>query len=177
MIGETPNAELYAKARLSIADIFSKDANPDSAIESYRKITVNSPEFSRDAFLKIAETYKDNQDYENALQAYQQSLAAQEGLSKISNAEIQFLIADLFETLNRTQEGIDAFFKIPYLYPKETRWVIKSYLRLGRIFEKSEDWENAKLAYNKILETGADEVKFAKERIDWINNNAQPVTK
>ena len=177
LINETVDRDLYAKARLSIADIFSKEVEPDIAIDTYRKITASSPEFTRDAYIKIAETYRGEHDYENALSSYQQALKSDIGLSKAKNAKIQFSIADIYETLNKSNEAIEAYFKIPYLYPEETRWAIKAYLRLARIYENAEDWENAKLVYNKIIGYGTDEVKFAQERLEWINTNVASLTK
>ena len=40
---------LYAKASLAIADIFSRELDPASAVETYKNIIESSPEFKRDA--------------------------------------------------------------------------------------------------------------------------------
>ena len=176
-IRDSANQELYAKAQLSMADIFSKENDSDVTVDTYRKITTTAPEFSRDAYLKIAETYQNHRDNDNALAAYQEALKSDKGLSKINNAEIQFHIADTYETLNKTNEATESYLKIPYLYPQEAQWAIKAYLRLAQIFEKEEDWQNAKLVYNKIISFGTDEVKFAQERLEWIKNNTTSPTK
>ena len=73
------------------------------------------------------------------------------------------------ETLGKPQEAVQAYLKIPYLFPNEKMWTVKSYLRIARIFENMQDWENAKIVYNKIIEYGTEEAKFAQERLDWID--------
>ncbi len=171
LIGEAFDHELYTKAQLSIADILTRDIDPDVAIETYRKITASAPEFSRDAQLKIAEAYKKNYEYENSLKAFDEALKSSQGASKITSAEVQFLIADTYETTKKFKEAVDAYLKIPYLYPQETPWAIKAYLRSARIFEKEDDWENAKSAYTKIISYKTDEAKFAQERLEWIGAN------
>jgi len=49
--------------------------------------------------------------------------------------------------------------------------VVKSYLRLARIFEDKNDWEEAKKIYERISSMNIDESKFAQERLEWINKN------
>lgn len=177
LLEDSGDSELAAKAKLAIAEIFSKETNPDVAIDRYLKITLATPEFSRDAFLKIAQIYQSNRDYQNALSAYQQALRSPAGANSIPSAGIQFSIADLKEILNKPNEAVDEYLKIPYLYTQETGWAIKAYLRMARIFENQEDWENAKLIYNKIMVYGTDEIKFAQERLDWINHNTVSLQK
>jgi len=78
-------------------------------------------------------------------------------------------MADLSERLNKSEEAVDEYLKIPYLYPKDTSLVIKAYLRAARIFEDKEDWANAKIIYDKIMAYEVDEKTFAQERLDQIN--------
>lgn len=167
------NPKLFARAKLTIAEIFSRELEPDSAIETYQNIINLSPEYSKDAYIKIAEVYQLKKDYPQAIEAYKNALKSQPGISDITFAEIQFHIADIYEILFETDRAIEEYLKISYLYPKETDWIIKSYLRLGRIFEDREEWEQAVLTYNKILKYNTDEVKFAQERLDWIKNNTE----
>lgn len=171
LIDDNSNQELLAKAKLSIADIFSKDVDPDTAIDSYKKITVSSPEFKRDALYKIAETYRSNNDDVNALKSFEETLKSEKGSSQIADVEIQFQIANIYEMMGQAQNAIDAYFKIPYLYQGNVPWIIKAYFRLGKIYEKQDDWQNANLVYQKILELHVDEAKIAQERLDWIRDN------
>lgn len=173
LIDDPSNKELYARAKLLVADIFSKELDPDNAIVTYENIAASCPDFKRDAYVKIAAIHKNNQKYDQALQAYQNALSSEMGLSEFQNVQLQFDIADIYELANKPDEATPAYLKIPYLYPKETTWSTKAYLRLGRIFEDKGDWENAQTVYQKVIDLGTDEMKFAQERLEWIKSNAQ----
>jgi len=174
LIDNTENRELYAKTKLAIADIFSKEFNPNSAIETYQNIIDASPEFKKDAYVKIADVYNNLKNYEKAITAYQNALKSDMELSRFHNAEVQFRIGDTYELLNDSNQAVEAYLKIPYLYADKTAWIIKAYLRIGRIFEDKEEWEQANKIYKKIIEYKTNELKFAQERIEWINEHALP---
>ena len=170
-VSNSSDGELYTKARMAIADIFSQELDPASALETYQDIIKTSPEFRRDAFIKMAEVYRKNQDHAKAIEAYQSALSAPQGLGEIKDAELQFAIGDLYELSNQPDKAVEEYLKIAYLYPKETAWIIKAYLRAARIFEDTEKWDDAKTAYQKIIQYKTDELKFAQERTEWINEH------
>ncbi len=170
-ITNSDDKELYAKAKLAIANIFSRNLDPQTAIKTYEGIISSSPEFKRDAYIKIAELYNNEQNFSKALESYQNALKAEVGLSQITDPEIQFLIADTHETLKDIPKAVEEYLKIPYLYPNERLWNVKSYLRIGRIFEDSEKWGEAKITYQKIIQYQTEESKYAQERIDWIDTH------
>ncbi len=171
LIDDPRDKELYAKAKLAIAEIFSRELDSATAIQTYESIAANSPEMQRDAYLKIAQAYLKNQEYEPALNALQKSLQAPQGLSELNNAELQFYYADAHEQANKIKEAVEQYLRIPYLYPREADWSIKAYLRIAKLFEDQEDWENAKTTYQKIITFGQDESKYAQERIETIKAN------
>ncbi|MCA9403353.1 MAG: tetratricopeptide repeat protein [Candidatus Omnitrophica bacterium] len=168
-INKENGRELFVKARLAIADIFSQEMDPESALTTYRNVIETSPEFKRDAFVKIAEVYRSTKDYDKAIQSLGEALGVAKKDSLYNNSEIQFRIADTYQLLNQSQKAIDEYMKVPYLYPDDKSWVVKSYLRLGRIFEDDEQWPEAISAYQKVIDLKTDEMKFAKERVDWIS--------
>ena len=170
-VDPSEDRNLYAKAKLAIADIFSQEIEPETAVETYKNIIESSPEYKRDAFVKIAEYHKKAENYEEALKEYKQAIKSDKGLSKIENAELQFSIADCHELLNQNEKAIDEFLKIPYLYPQSISWIVRGYLHIARIFEHIEKWEEAKMIYNKIIELEVEEAKYAKERLGWIEEN------
>jgi TolA-binding protein len=170
-ITDPSDKELYAKAKLAIAEIFSQNIDDNSAIQTYTNILATSPEFKRTAYSKIAEINKNNRAFMDAVTSYRNALSAEKGLSNLSNPEIQFAIADTFEMANLSQEAIEEYLKIPYLYADYKPWVVKAYLRIAKIFESKEEWLEAQTIYKKIVELNADESKFAQERLDWIEEN------
>lgn len=170
-INHSADAELRAKARIAIADIFARELDSASALETYQDIINTSPEFRRDAFIKMAEVYKRNQDRGKAIEAYEHALSAPQGFGEIRDAEVQFAIGDMYELSNKTDKAAEEYLKLPYLYPRETALVVKAYLRVGRIFEDSEKWNDAKTIYQKIVQYKTDELKFAQERMEWIDDH------
>lgn len=165
------NKDLLARTNLAIANIFSKNFDYKLAIEIYENIIKTTPEYERDADIKLAEAYKQSSEFKKSIEYYKNALKAKKGLLDITNAEIQFLIADAEEFLNNSNTAVDEYFKIPYLYPQEKKWIIKAYLRVARIYEKQENWDKAKTIYNNVIEYGTDEIKFVQERLDWIKDN------
>lgn len=170
-IDKNKDGELFAKAELAIANIFAKEMDQAKALETYENIIENSPEFKRDACIKIAQVHKEQAEYEKAISAYQEALGSPMSLSEVTNAELQFSIADSYEFLNRLDRAVEEYLKIPYLYSQEISWVVKSYLRIARLLEKQEKWEEAKTIYRKVIGLKTDEMKFAQERIEWIEEN------
>ena len=170
-VSDGKDREVYAKAKIAIADIFSRDLDPQSAIETYQNIIDTSPEFKRDALAKIAEVHKGAKNYPETISAYREALKADRTTNEHSDAELQFLMADSYQLNHQHERAVEEYLRIPYLYPHEVNWVIKANLRTARIFEDNERWDDAKITYTKILKFQTDEAKFAQERLDWINEH------
>ena len=171
-IGPDAGEEINGKARLAIADIFSRDMPSDQALAAYQRIAESFPDFRCDAYIKIGDIYKGEGLERKAIAALETARDANQALCELSAAEIQFRIADLYEQSNQPKRAVEEYLKIVYLYQQQTDWVIKAYLRVGRIFEDAEDWEEARRIYQKILTYSVDEAKYAVERIRWIEENA-----
>lgn len=170
-IDERFSSDVIAKAKLSIANTFAQQLDPATALKTYETIIENSPEFKKNAYVKIAQLFFDKKDYSSALKYYEKALAAPESPEEIKKSKIHFLIGDIYEILNQNEKAIEEYLKIPYLYPFDTKWIIKAYLRLAKIFENAENWNNAINVYNQILVYEVDERTFAQERLEWIAQN------
>jgi TolA-binding protein len=162
--------ETFARAGLAIAAIFSKEMDPEKAAAVYQDIIAKSPDFRRDAYMKLAQVYRKNGNYAKEIETYEKALASDKGLSNIMDVELQFAIGDTYELMGDFNKASEAYLKIPYLYKDDAAWVIKAYLRVARIFENNQDWTNARITYTKILAFNTEEAKYAQERIDWIDH-------
>jgi len=163
--------KIHTKARLAIADIFSQQSDPATALNAYQDIIVTAPEFKRDAYIEIARIHQQAQKFDQAITAYQQALESDMALSQITDAQLLFALGDILELTNNTAKAVDTYLKIPYLHPSETSWVIKAYLRTARIYEDQAQWEYAMNIYNKVMKYQTEETKYARERLDWIREN------
>lgn len=162
---------LYAKVKLAIAGIFAKEFDVTKALEAYEAIASASPTLARESYLKIAQLYRNNQNYQKELEMYEKALKVDAAGGSISNAEILFAVADTYEIMGSADEAVSGYLKIPAQHPAEILWAVKAYLRVARIFEDRKDWAGAKVTYQKIIQLNTDESKFAQERLDWINSN------
>jgi TolA-binding protein len=160
--------ETFARAGLAIAAIFSKELDPEKAAQTYQEIIEKSPDFRRDAYMKLAQVYRKNGNYAKEIETYEKALASDKGLSSVADVELQFAVGDAYELTGNFDKASEAYLKIPYLYKNESEWVIKAYLRVARIFENDQNWESASNTYKKILAFNTEESKYAQERIDWI---------
>lgn len=160
--------ELAAKAKLAIAEIFTREMDPVKAAETYRNIILTSPEYTRDALLKIAQIDRKAGKLSDELQVYESALAAPKGASALKDVQLQFLLGDTYEAMNEPDKAVEAYIKVPYVHSRERDWVVKAYLRIGKIYENKEEWDKAVIAYEKVAGMDVDEAKFAKERIGAI---------
>ena len=117
--------------------------------------------------------YKGQQEYQKAVETYQQALASEQRSSQAGDPELQFQIADACELAGQNDKAVEEYLKIPYLYPLEATWGTKANLRVARIFEDSERWDDAKNIYRKIVESNIEESAFATERLEWIKENLE----
>ncbi|MBF0571606.1 MAG: tetratricopeptide repeat protein [Candidatus Omnitrophica bacterium] len=161
---------LKGKTMLAIAGIMSKDMDPHRAIAAYESIIATSADHAGEAYLKLGQLYRNTQDYEKEVEVYQKALASRQG--QIDRAQVQFNLADTLELMSRTEDAIAEYLKIPDLYPNKQAWVVKAYLRVAKIYEEGEDWQGARVTYQKIIQLKTPEATFAQERLDWIKNNA-----
>lgn len=164
-VGSQADIDLFTKAKLAIADIFSRELDPSKAIETYQSIITASPEFARDAYIKMAQIYRRNRQYSDELKIYESALQSPRSDTGIVNAQIQFSIGDTYEVMNELDRAIEAYFKVPYLYEKDQPWVVKAYLHIAKIYENREDWEKSLSIYQKVVDLKVEEAKFAEERI------------
>jgi len=164
---------LSSKVKLAIAGIFAKEFDTTKAVAAYESIADSSAELARESYLRIAQLYRNNQSYTNEIECYQKALKTVVGKGGVSNAELQFDIADTYEIMGNLDEAVGAYLKIPSLYSDQLSWITKAYLRVAKIFEDRKDWAGASVTYQKMIQLNTEESKFAQERLDWINTSAK----
>ncbi len=162
------DAVLVSKVKLAIAGIFSKEFDPQKAIEAYENIAQTNPEYARDAYLKMSQLYRNSLNYDAEVGLYEKAIKADQGKSGVTTAELYFNLGDVSELNNRMEEAVDYYLKIPAQFPDQVAWVVKAYLRVAKIFEDSKDWEGARVTYQKIIQLKTDESKYAQERLDLM---------
>lgn len=168
---ENEKSEMAAEAGLALADVFTATEKFDEAEVFYQGVICAHPSAARESYVKLAAMYRSRGFFNKAVDAYQKALNTPSQKSQFIDPEIQFNLAEAIEANRDYNKAIENYLKITYLYPGEVSWVVKSYLRVARIYEDNENWPEAKRIYEKIVQEKAGEAKFAEERLEWIRNN------
>ncbi|RJO64083.1 MAG: outer membrane protein assembly factor BamD [Candidatus Omnitrophota bacterium] len=158
-------SDLSGQAAIAIADIYTKENNTQAAIETYQKILKEYPNLIGLIYPKLADTQFKAGNYEEALALYQKS---REIVPLKEMTYIQFKIAEALQVQGKIDLAIEEYLKVPYLFPEKQELVVKSYLRVAKLYEDSEKYKEAVSIYKKIESMDIEESKFASEMIEKI---------
>ncbi|HQP91324.1 MAG TPA: tetratricopeptide repeat protein [Candidatus Omnitrophota bacterium] len=154
------------RAGILIGDVYASIGRYDAAIEEYISVAQKGQSTAKTAYIKMAPVFKKQKKYEKALKSLSDALSIE---GSESNAEIQFDIAELFDELGRVKDAQEAYLKVYYLYPEKTNLALKALLRVSRIYEDQQDWDNFALCLEKISKLDVPEAKYAIDRLHGLN--------
>lgn len=167
---ELGKSDLAGTAGIVVADIYIKQDKFDLALERYKKVIADYPNLGNLVYPKIADLYWQTKSFKEAAEFYSKSL---ELVPVRQMPDIQFKLAEVLEAGGNTEEAIENYLKVTYLYPEDNVLVVKSLLRVAAIYEDKDNFKEALNIYNRIASMDAQEAKYAKERIDWIKTNTR----
>ena len=162
---ELGKSDLSGTASIAIADIRVKQGEPEAALNLYKDAVKAHNNLAHLVFPKIADVYRSQNNYEQALEFYRKSLSVVPGRQ---TGYIQFKVAETKEAQGNKGEAIEEYLKVTYLYPEDSQLIVKSFLHVARIYEDKEDYKEAANIYRKIISLNVEESKFAQERIDSL---------
>lgn len=166
-----PGSNLTGDAFYSLGLTFSDEGKPEQAADSFRMAVKLGPAKVRAcATAALAESYYKTQDYEQAKLFYQKSL---ESADVNETANLQFSLAEVLEAKGELDAAIELYLKVSDLYADAPQLFVRALLRAAKIYEDKEEFIEALKLYRRIIEKGAEEARFAQERIDWISANAR----
>jgi len=157
--------QIKIRALLAVGDLYLEQNNKPEAIKMYEQVLNKNSEYSKIGFLKLADLYKANKEYDKAIDLYSR---AKRFFNNESYAAIQFKIGECLQEQHKFDAALEAYLEIPHLYQKDTIWVVKALLRCARIYEDRENWQDAIKIYQQVLAYPVAESKFAEERIELI---------
>lgn len=173
-VGQLTKSDLAATAGIAIADIYVRQNQTDIAIKTYKEIASDYPNLAHLVYPKIGDAYRKAGKPDEAIGYYRKALDVV-GVTEMP--EMQFKIAEAFESKGQADAAVENYLKVTYLYPQAKELCVKSLLRVGTLYENRENYAEAAKIYEKIAELSVEESKYARERIDWINANAKRPTK
>jgi len=158
-------SDLAAQAAIAIADLFVREGEPDKAIAMYQDKVREHPEMAHLIYPKIADIHFQQGRYDDALSLYKKSLTI---VPLRQMADIQFKVAEVFQTQGKTSEAVEEYLKVVYLYSGNRPLEVKALLRVARIHEDTENIPEAVRVYEKIGAMDVPEAGFARERIEAL---------
>ncbi|MEK6727655.1 MAG: tetratricopeptide repeat protein, partial [Candidatus Omnitrophota bacterium] len=158
-------SDLAGQATIAIADIYVKQNKPDLALIKYKECAQEYANLTSLIYPKIAELHYKRSDYSEALDFFRKAL---EAAAVKDMAVIQIKIAEVIEAQGKSDEAIEEYLKVTYLFPENSAQAVKALLRVAQIYEGKEDFKEALNIYKRILSLHTEESKYAQERIDWI---------
>ncbi len=167
---EFGKSDLAGTASIAIADIFALQDKIDHALAGYRQTISAYPNLATLVYPKMAAVYSKAGNYEEAVAFYRktQGLASADEMSNI-----QFKIAETREAEGAWDQAVEEYLKVTYLYAQNSTLAVKSFLRVGAIYENKQNFKEAKNIYAKVIAMNVTESKFAQERLDWIMANVK----
>ncbi len=155
----------FARACFLLGDVYLSKYDFDNALKNYKEAVLAGEGWAKGAYLKMATVYENEKMYKEAIDALEKGLSAEGGLS---NAELQYKIAELLEEEGSSEAALEAYLKVTYLYPAQEAWVVKALLNVARIYENKEDRNELKSVLEKISKYNVPEAKYAKEKLQGL---------
>ena len=164
---EIGEPDLAGQATLAICDIYVKMGNPDLALKMYKQALGNYPNLAVSIYPKIAQIYKSQTDYEQAILYYRKAMDVST-LRQLGG--LQFKIAESLQLDRKLEQAIEEYLKVAYLYPQDNTLCAKALIRAASIYEERHLFQEALELYRKVTSMNVQEGKFAQERIEEIEN-------
>ncbi len=165
---ELDSSDLAGTAAIAIADIYVKQERLDLALSTYKEVMQRHNNLAPSIYPKMADIYRRTGDYNEALELYQKSLDL---VPLKEMADIQFRIAETKEEQGKSEEAVEEYLKVTYLYAENKALSVRALLRVGSIYENKENFREAMNIYKRVIVMNTQEAKYAQERIDYIKKN------
>ncbi|MDD5655237.1 MAG: tetratricopeptide repeat protein [Candidatus Omnitrophica bacterium] len=165
---ENADADFASQATVALADIFVKKGDLDLALNTYQDAIKRYPNLTALLYPKIADIYKSKGDLDDAIATFRKSL---EVAPLRQMGALQFKIAECLDEQGKNDEAVEEYLKITYLYPEDKSLAARALLRTAQIYENKEKPREAINIYKKVVAMGAEESKFAQERITALDKD------
>jgi tetratricopeptide (TPR) repeat protein len=166
--------DLRFQAAIGLADIYSRQGDPEEALEQYNKIIKDAPGAVRSLFPRIAQAYYKAGNYTEAKNFYAKSL---EAALPAEAAEIRFSLGEVLEANAEPEAAIQQYLLAAELYTQaDPEIFVRSLLRAAKLYEDQENFKAALNIYKRIIKQApsAPEAGFVQEKIDGISSLKRP---
>jgi TolA-binding protein len=159
--------DLAGTAAISIADVYAKMEQYGQALDALKETVARNANLAPFVYPKMGDIYRTQAQFDEALHWYRKAL---EIVPVRETSRMQFRIGEVLEQQQRYGQAIEEYLKVPYLFSETSELSVKAYLRVASLYEEQEKLKDAAAVYAKLAGMNVDESKYARERIEWINN-------
>lgn len=124
----------------------------------------NSPLIGN-AFYALGLTFSDENEFEQAIDNFKKAVNFGDANLKSRAASA---LGEVFEANSEFDAAIQEYLLAAKLYAEAPQLSARAYLRAAKLYEDKGDFKEAMKVYERVIEKGNEEAKFALEKIDGI---------
>jgi TolA-binding protein len=161
---EYPDSRLAREAMLNAGNILIQEGEFDSALLRFQEVVDKFPGtvFEKTAYRSIADIYRREKLPQQAIENYKMSLTDSD---EQLDAEIHFEIGECLEEKGSYQEAASQYMEISYRYAQDKDIVARALLKAAAVFAENGQIDEAKRAYEKVVQLNTQDSNFAQERL------------
>ena len=164
ILDQYPKSEDAAEASYQQGVVLKSTNQADDAVRKFQATIAQYPKTAASDRSKVALGWMNEAvaNYSPALE-YFKSVATNR--TDELGAEAQYAVGVTQQASKDYSEAILSFLRVKYVFPSADDWIVKSYFNLGECYEKTNQKEKAKDAYNFVVKHGGDLSQEAEQRL------------
>ncbi|MCM8774249.1 MAG: tetratricopeptide repeat protein, partial [Candidatus Omnitrophica bacterium] len=158
LMSVTKDSKLKELAYIDKANILSEQGRFSEALNVYEQIIKGKSKFSGEALFRKAIILRQMRNYQQAVEHLREAI-----YRGLNSSQVRLILGLCLEKLDRYEEAIKEYSLITQDIDSQEK--IKAYFRIAKIYEKKNNWEEARKIYQKIIASNYDEAKVAKKKL------------
>jgi TolA-binding protein len=136
----------------------------DDAVRKFEATITQYPKSAASDRSRVALGWM-NQSVENYTRALEYFKAVATNRTDELGAEAQYALGVTQQSAKNYSEAILSYLRVKYVFPSSEDWITKSYFNLGDCYEKTNQKQKAKDAYNFVIKQGGELAAEAEQRL------------
>ena len=159
-----PKSDEAADASYQQGVVLKSTNQTDDAVRKFEATITQYPKSAASDRSRVALGWM-NQSVENYTRALEYFKAVATNRTDELGAEAQYALGVTQQSSNNYSEAILSFLRVKYVFPSAEDWITKAYFNLGDCYEKTNQKQKAKEAYNIVIKQGGELAAEAEQRL------------
>jgi len=157
------------KATYNAALAYERISVWDRAIEMNLLLLKNYKKFIKEEELlaKIGFCFSEDKKFLQALEHFERAYHIS---NEAERPEIKYWIATCYASLGKKEKALEEYLTISYKYKHMGKWGLTAEYEAARLYEKKQDFENAKMLYKKIIAADGENGDFGSSALTRLNS-------